>query len=457
VRKAAGWDYSCSAAEGVPKISEDRPNMYLFFVRQFNDIDHFTPIVWKMHKDNHSVTVYCINPKYDIQSDYRLGFLKEKGVKVDYLYNNFDDKFGLLHKVMRFLFQKCYEIEKKLESKDESKLSIFSTMLKNFVRKAGKRIYSLMRSKFYDVNWARDFLEQSGAKALCFDWIRPHKHAVDVLLKVADEMSIPTLSLPHGVFLYTNDSIKSGSRGEIIFEKYDRYDYVVVQNNLFKDVISRDGIDRDKIHVLGSARYCNEWMEQNRKIIPRRMKAEHANGEKLKVVFMTTRPQYRINIERMVKTFDLLSNFAGIEAVIKPHTRTGSEAKIYERVPLSDVSELSSVELCEWADVVLVIASSIIIEALTQNKPALYLKYLHENTTEYEELGACWIIHDENELKDALLSLQKNRRKIPYTDENVNRFFSEIIYGGREEGDVLQDYEEFIVTCAGHLNGLITR
>jgi hypothetical protein len=356
---------------------------------------------------------------------------------------------------MRFFFQKCYEIEKKLDSKDESKLSIFSTMLKNFVRKAGKRIYSLMRSKFYDVNWARDFLKQSGAKALCFDWIRPHKHVADVLLKVAKEMSIPTLSLPHGVFLYTNDSIKIGSRGEIIYEKYYRYDYVVVQNNLFKEVILRDGIDRDKIHVLGSARYCNEWMEQNRKIIPRKMNSNYNNAEKLKVVFMTTRPQYRIDIKRMVKTFDLLSNFNGIEAVIKPHTRAGSEAKIYERVPLSDVSELSSVELCEWADVVIIIASSIIIEALTQNKPALYLKYLHDNTTEYEELGACWTIYDENELKDALWSLQKNRTKLPYTDENVNRFLAEIIYGGRDEGDVLKDYEEFIVNCTVHDNELI--
>ena len=196
-------------------------------------------------------------------------------------------------------------------------------------------------------------------------------------------------------------------------------------------------------------------MEQNRKIIPRKITSNHANGEKLRVVFMTTRPQYRINIERIVNTFDMLSNFGGIEAVIKPHTRTGDEAKMYENVQLSDVSELSSVELCEWADVVLVIASSIIIEALTQGKPALYLKYLHENITEYEELGACWTIHDENELKDALFSLQKNRTKLPYTDENVNRFLSEIIYGGRDERDVLKDYEEFIVNCAVHHNELI--
>jgi hypothetical protein len=63
--------------------------MYLFFVRAFNDIDHMTPVVWKMSRDNYPVAVYCINPDYDIDNDYRLNFLKELGVKVDFIYNDF--------------------------------------------------------------------------------------------------------------------------------------------------------------------------------------------------------------------------------------------------------------------------------------------------------------------------------------------------------------------------------
>ena len=68
--------------------------MYLFFVRDFNDIDHITPVVWKMKRGNYPVAVYCINPEYDIQSDYRLNFLKELGVKVDFIYNAFDQQLG---------------------------------------------------------------------------------------------------------------------------------------------------------------------------------------------------------------------------------------------------------------------------------------------------------------------------------------------------------------------------
>ncbi len=98
----------------------------------------------------------------------------------------------------------------------------------------------------------------------------------------------------------------------------------------------------------------------------------------------------------------------------------------------------------------LVIGSSILIESLVQRKPVLYLKYLHENITQYEESGACWTIHNETQLKKALLSLQVNKTKVPYTDENIDRSLSEIIYGGRGERDVLGDYENFIVNIASN-------
>ena len=59
-------------------------------------------------------------------------------------------------------------------------------------------------------------------------------------------------------------------------------------------------------------------------------------------------------------------------------------------------------------------------------------------------MGACWPIRNEAELQEALLSLRDGQRDMPYTDEDVNCWLNEIIYGGRSERDVLQDYERFI-------------
>jgi len=422
--------------------------MYLFFIRAFNDVDHLTPIVWKMSRDDYPVAVYCMNPEYDIQNDYRLDFLRQLGVTVSYIYDDFDRDLGVLHRVMRFLFQRSFALHRGSNANPRSPLSILSNGLRRLARPIGTLLYKLTRRRFYDLPWARSILERTEAQALCFDWVSPERYVVKVLLEAAKEAGIRAIALPHGVNLYTNESAKNDLTTDMVRGKYVRYDRVVVQNSLAKEYISNSGVENEKILVLGSARYCDEWMEQNKKVLPRVMSLKGENADKLKVVFMTTRPRYRVDAERMLGTFDMLSNLSGVEALVKPHTRTGKDAGIYRDLPLPNVADVSSVELCEWADVMLVIASSILIETLKQGKPTLYLKYLHENTTEYEDFGACWIIHDETELQDALRSLRDSKGKVPYQDEDVDRWLSEIIYGGRGERDVLKEYEEFIVDGA---------
>jgi hypothetical protein len=83
-----------------------------------------------------------------------------------------------------------------------------------------------------------------------------------------------------------------------------------------------------------------------------------------------------------------------------------------------------------------------------QGKPVLYLKYLHANTMLFEECGACWTIHDEAELEQALQSLRKNSTDVPYVYENVNRFLSKVVYGGQNNRDVLEDYVKFLTNCS---------
>jgi len=422
--------------------------MYLFFVREFNDIDHITPVVWKMSQDNYPVAVFCLNPAYDLNRDYRLEFLKQQGVKVNFLFDEFGRQLGLIHIVMRYIARICFAVANRLANPSRNIFSAGLATLQSRAEKIGNKIYKWSRQKFYDIIWARSIIEQSGAQVVCFDHVKPKRYVVNILLTAAGEKSIPAIALPHGVFIYTNNSVKIGSTEESRFDKFNRFDHVVTQNNLRQAVLAKAGVDKQRIAVLGSARYCKEWMDRNKLILPRTMPPKIENPDQLKVVFMTTRFAYRIDVERMLKTFKLLAELKGMEIVVKPHTRSGKEAEVYDRIRLTNVYEYSSVELCEWADVMLVIASSILIETLVQRKPVLYLKYLHENITEYEQLRSCWTINDESELKEALLSLQSDKTNVPYTEENINRFLSEIIYGGRGERDVLGDYENFIVNRA---------
>jgi hypothetical protein len=424
-------------------------DMYLFLVRAFNDIDHITPIVWRMWQDNYPVALFCWNPEYDLHRDYRLQFLRKQGVKVNSIFDEFDRALGLNHRLMWFIARICFAVANRLDSHSRTLFSAGLAKIQKHAKKLGKKLYKRSRGKFYDISWARSIIEQTGAKVLCFDHVKPKRYIVNILLQAANEKSVPTIALPHGVFLYTNHFVRIGSEEDSRYDKYHRFDYIITQNELHRKVLTRAGVDRNKISVLGSARYCNEWMTQYKMILPRTMKITTGSPDRLKAVFMTTRFAYRIDEQRMLRTFELLSGTEGIETVVKPHTRSGKEAKVYDNMSLSNVAGFSSVELCEWADVVMVIGSSILIEPLKQGKPVLYLKYLHENTTQYEELGACWTINDETELKDALFSLRNDKTNVPYTEENVTRFLSEIIYGGHSERDVLGDYEDFIVSHAG--------
>ena len=424
--------------------------MYLFFVRHFNDIDHITPVVWKMSRDGYPVAVYCLNPRYDIYNDYRLLFLAKQGIKVDYIYSDFGQNSGRLHETLHSLFQRSFALKRGPSSNDEKQSLIQSTLLRQITGIFGILLYKLTRRKVYNPNWAHYILEKTEARALCFDHVMPGLFVVDAFLKAAKELSIPVLSLPHGIFLYTNEVTKPKSTDTRRFTKFNRFDYIIVPNQLRKELLARSGVTREKIFVLGSARYCNEWLEQNNKIIPRMIESNSSSKGKLKLVFMPSKPRCRIDVQRMHNTIDILAGFSEIEVVVKPHTRTGREKHVFSSMPLPNVSHILTPELCEWADVVLVIGSSVITEALMRGKPALYLKYLHANTTLFEELGACWTIHDEAELKKALLSLQANKTGVPYGEENTARFIAEIVYGGGSDRDVLSGYEQFIVSCTSN-------
>lgn len=422
--------------------------MYLFFVREFNDIDHITPIVWRMNCDHHPVAVYCLNPAYDIQKDYRLEFLKQSGARVDFVYDAFPSTHGFLHRFMRWLSRTCFVGANRIPNRSKPFFIIFS-IRRWLLAKIAEKTHKWCKWAHYGATWARRFIAESGATALCFDHINPDRHVVKTLIRAAKVEGIPSFALPHGIFIYTNKDVRKGSTDEDRLDKFNSFDHIVTQNVLRKEVLVRAGVLEEKISVLGSARYCEEWMTQNRLILPR-SKALHSRKQTgLKTVFMTTRFDYRIDVDRMLKTFDLLSKIDGIDVVVKPHTRSGKEAEIYNHTSLYNAAEISSVELCEWADVVMAIGSSIIVEPLTQGKPVLYLKYLHENVTQYEEMGACWTIHDEDELENALLSLKYDISNVPYTIESANRFLTEIIYGGMSKIDVLKEYKDFITERAG--------
>ena len=387
-----------------------------------------------------------MNLKYDIEQDYRLNFLKQQGVTVDYLYRAYGDDLGPFHQCLHALIRAVYRFRQKHVHDYQRAINALPKLLDRLADFAGKHLYKIARKFYYTQSWARSVLTRLDARVICFDYIMPKHYVVDVFLKAAGKMSIPAIALPHGVQLYTNQITKPKSTEARRFAKFNRFDYIIAPNQLRKDILVKAGVAREKIAVLGSARYCRDWIEQNSRIVPRATANLSQDSEGLRVVLMPSKPQCRLDMERMFDSCRMMAELDGIQALIKPHTRTRGEYQFGD-YPLPDVSHMLTADLCGWADVLLIVGSSVMTEALMRDKPVLYVKYLHDNITLFEELGACWTIHDETELKSALLTLRTDKGQVPYSEDNVAAYISEVVHGGDSTRDVLEAYEQFIVDC----------
>jgi hypothetical protein len=421
--------------------------MYLFFVRHFNDIDHMTPIVWKLNRTGYSTTVYCMNPAYDIKNDYRLLFLKSLGVTVEYLHDAFGAQSGVIYPVLKSMVVKCSAIEMQ-SNQVIQKAGRRADLTVKITERLRTWAYKLLRKWYFTEEWAQHILSKTRAQVICFDHVMPKHYVVDVFLRASHRLGIPSLALPHGVYLYTNDATKPKATDERRVAKFSRFDHIVATNELRKSLLVNSGVAADKIVVLGSARYCGEWLEQNNRILPGSFDAPDRVTDKLKVVLMPSKPQCQLDLDRLFSTCRIMAEVDGVEALIKPHTRISDRMHLFDNIPLHDVSAELTAELCNWADVLINVGSSVITEALMRDKPAIYLKYLHPNITRFEELGACWTITAEHQLEEALLTLRSDKRYRPYNQEAVTRFITEVVQGDSDDPDVLGRYERFIVACA---------
>src|SRR3989338_712860 len=82
--------------------------MIVFVIRRLNDIDHATPIIYRLAKEGRRrLLVLCMNPFYDISNDFRLRFLKNGlNISIDYLYTYFCP--SVFHKIAGVLICNPY-------------------------------------------------------------------------------------------------------------------------------------------------------------------------------------------------------------------------------------------------------------------------------------------------------------------------------------------------------------
>ncbi|MBO72231.1 MAG: hypothetical protein CMD35_01320 [Flavobacteriales bacterium] len=415
---------------------------FIFFVRAYNDLDHFSPLIWKCIQKGDQPTI-LITTKLKIENDYRFKLInKNQNIRV------------------------IYDIDETFEKHFKAK---------SFIEKVIRRIYFLRRDQnsligklyrkfFFDLSAQLDFMRRENFHSCIFEWSTPYARGdkIEKYFFAAKALGITTFALPHGCNIFVNSDVTYGYResfnkGKLVDQSSTRlFDYYIFQNPLRRDGWVKWGFEPSKTQAWGSLRFSPEWAKMNLNACPEfNMDMKKT---KLNIVFMQFQKEYNIDNEAVFDFLKDVSNIEDISLVVKDATREGKS--FYDQKSASNElgaslvswvgNDVHSPSLIEWSDIVIVIGGSIGIEAMLQNKPVLYPSFLSSNFTLYEKFKAAYCTNSKEESIKLINEFKNNR---PHEElPGVEKMIQEIVYAGQDKFDVLEKYYNEI--SADYLNYL---
>jgi hypothetical protein len=419
----------------------------IFFINRYNDIDHMSPIIYKLSmEDKYDINVLSINPNIEIFSDFRLKFLADnKKVKLDYFYT-FNKNISLT-----YIFGSLICINKASFINNSS--SIWDFLLNStlwFVSKSTSfLLFKLMRvdvgiliKKIYDKKWVQEFFTYHKPSILIFDAVTsPRIYNIEAVLSVAKKMHISTVDVPHGIPLYTShpEQFDVAKKNLVKYKK----NHMIMNHKWWKNELLNAGLNPKNTPILGNARFCNEWVEILDNIIPCDNSLKEMGKGKLKVAYMEMGNVHDVDIEMVREVMLKVSLLDFLTLVVKPQTRNNTIRHEFSDHVYVATNE-NSVNLIKWADVVIVIISSIMVEALVRDKCAIYLKFTHKGEMLFDKYNACWAVESYEELEGALKNLYKNREYCPYLAKDKDLFLNEVIFNKFEQEVILDSYVDYL-------------
>ncbi len=349
----------------------------LFFLRHYNDIDHITPVVSKWSESGHHGDVVLLGHEKFL-NDYRIKYL------------------GSLDHV------RVAHIRELL-----SPLKFLQWRLQTFLLIRGvRRIFLIGKlaevlARKYDAR-KRDPIWQSTAKQLLkrtftdtdegvivFDWVTSVSPIpiewIETIVTMAKTKGFGAVSLPHGDSPHANQLIRYHERAikpNTLYADAKIFDKLVVPNELCA-IRFRPFLNNQAIAVLGSPRYCDEWLNKLAKLSPPHQLSTNSDT-RLRIVMFLRKREFTTFWEEVNIIVNMIAAFPGVELVIKPHTRGGWRQPLTGSTSLRHLPNVSiaedsvhSISLMNWANVIIDLATSVVFEAVKAKKPVLAADYLH--------------------------------------------------------------------------------
>jgi hypothetical protein len=393
----------------------------VFFIRAFNDLDHFAPIA-KLYLENGSKVRFLITDKSVSPEDFRIKLLLG--------YDNFSIlQFSLFDLALVDKLTLTKKIYLKFILDGGAARSVLWTCLfvMAFPLLAWLYIYRLAMPNYIVVDWStpssRGFFQWSMFKF--HSWL----------------MRRCTFAIPHGVNIYRNDDVTnayhtlSKSNGSVDYMRFSErnwYSAYVVQYSAKVDSWQRLG--GKKLLALGSPRFFTDWRSAlSMSLGVTDLVHSPDPTRKLSIVFFDHQKNYRIIKKSILKLLNEMAKRDNLSLVLKSSTRLDksyySESDVVELKKVGiQFSDENSIELIAKSDLVVNFGSSIVLEAIGQEKPFINPIFCHENKTYMDQLvpSASAFTIDEFFLKlDAQID---GRSWFDYCE--ARKFFDFVVYNG---------------------------
>ena len=395
----------------------DRQINVLFLLRSYNDIDHIVPIIWKCRESD--LHCYYFFTEADSSNDYRIKFIEENGAVK-----------------LRSWALEFYHVQ----------------IRKRFILDIIKKVVDVI------VGWiiGQRILRKKNIDVVVTEWSgKLGRGKAQYLLRPAFRMKLAIYSVPHGYNIYTNLDVsrtiinhKRSTGGWLDFSSRNSFSRYVVQHEATRRFCVAYGIEKKNISVLGSARFCREWVDINNKLLQFDLGKGYKQAP-CKVVFFLPQWEYNVDRKECYQLILLLSRLSDVFIRLKGTTREisglyESEERKFQGVTNIDFSSReASAALIRWADVVVNFASSIGIEAVMQGKVICNPKYLHSNRTIFDDSGIAVDCADHDSVQNVIVKFINGLIPSAHV-EDLKKFYTTYIQGNNTDSDVLGKYVSLI-------------
>jgi len=407
------------------------------------DIDHMLPFLYFLEKskkieftakgfilDGDNSSIYNKDPRTEFLSNIK---------KVELVYLNKTKVLNILNKL---LFLKSNLII----------IKIFNSILDKLINK-------FLQIKLSKTNWEKKVGENfSKSKRPLIFTLQANKKIINIVskLKIINKKA-KWIVLPHGTTICDNKMVHNlhldKSQKIKKNNQFDKTDYIFKTSNRdLKDAISM-GLKKYKGKVIGSPRFCNEWLKLKSDLKLDGKKIIINNKKKIRILFLLPKEFINIFTDELIRTIDFLSSYNEFEIKTVNYyfypklPKYLDSRQNLQKYLVSD--QYSTSQLINWSQIVFHAGSGVIFESFMKNRITVFPKYLTCNTLISAEYGAGINLNNRDDLRrlcnEAVKSidkLEKNYKKRNF--HSINNFLNDFVQ--THKNSVIRNIEKSVLS-----------